>query len=302
MYKRHLSDQNCHQNQVNSLVKRKMKYSLVFILLIVSSQSLAQTTGEIQNELNQLFDNLYNENLEFVNSLGNALEGRITLYIESFEKLSTQLRNITNNSQLDQQSKDAVQNLLTQIDTLIGNIRKTINKETFTKEVKKFADFVKVNFQQQTQSLMVEFERILAFFPPLAKCWTDSRNLAFNLITDGLKSASSAATFTINNANLTLNANQALVDSTISLYSFLLASCDFDANTRPTCVKSILDLINLTLPGNLNLWASSTADAVKINLQIADTLVRSAVSGAGTFVGQIVVAVQSCVANILSQG
>lgn len=259
----------------------KILFAVCF-LLIVSSNVSAQNSAGIQKDFDETFNNYYTAAVKFINGLGLQLENRINKFVQTHELFITQLRSISNiqNVTLDSNNQKVIADGIDLLEKLIAGYRKALNKQIFEVEFNKYMNALKTNYLNQAQNLINSLKSEVQRVPAVGQCWTAVRDELGVIVKKGFLAARNASLTTLANADITLNMNELIVKATVDSNALFISSCQIPNVNVNSCISTFLTTAQVTIPMNVNTWASSNESALKVHLQLAEILINSAISSA----------------------
>lgn len=279
--------------------------TLVLCLLLISTASAQNLSPEnIQKDFDDTFDYYYSAALKFVNVLGTELDTRVNQYIQFHEDFINQLRNISNipNLNISPESEKIISDGISLLNQLIEGYRNSLNKDIFINEFNKYMDMLKTQYLSRAQKLIDQLKNEVIQIPALGQCWTDARDELGNIVKTGFLAARDAAITTVTNAKVTLDINEFIVKATIDSNALFISSCQAPGVDVSVCISSFLNIAQITIPANINMWATSTSNALRTNLELAEILINSAASNAMNSIVPVVGTIEACVRNVLTSG
>lgn len=280
-----------------------MKTLAVCLFLLISTASAQSPTPDsIQKDFDDTFNYYYSAALKFVNGLGTELDARVSQYVKVHEQFINQLRNISSipNIKIDPDSEKILNGGISLLNLLIEGYRNSLKKDIFINELNKYMDMLKTQYLSKAQKLIDQLNNEVVKNAALGQCWTDARDELGNIVKTGFLSARDAAITTVVNAKSTLDITEFIVKSTIDSNTLFISSCQAPGADFNFCLSSFLNIAQLTIPANVNMWASLTEGALRTNLQLAEILINSAALNAMNGIVPVVNTIEGCVKNILA--
>jgi hypothetical protein len=209
------------------------------------------------------------------------------------------LKNISNipNLKFDENSERILNEGISLLNLLIEGYRSSLNKNIFIDELNKYMDMLKTQYLSKAQVLIDQLNNEVFKNAALGQCWTDVRDELSNIVKTGFLAARDAAITTVTNAKVTLDVNEFIVNATVSSNALFISSCLAPGVDLNFCISSFLNIAQVTIPANVNMWASLTEGAIRTNLQVAEFLIKSAASNAMNGIVPVVNIIETCVRN-----
>lgn len=280
-----------------------MKIILAVCLFLISTASAQSPTPDsIQKDFDDTFNYYYSAALKFVNDLGTELDARVNQYVKVHEEFINQLRNISNipNIKIDPQAEKIIEEGISLLNLLIEGYRNSLKKDIFIEELDKYMDMLKTQYLSKAQKLIDQLKNEVVRNAALGQCWMDAQDGLGNIVKTGFLAARDAAITTVVNAKSTLDLTEFIVKSTIESNKLFITSCQAPGVDINFCISSFLNIVQITIPANVNTWASLTEGALKTNLQLAEILINSAALNAMNGIVPVVNTIERCVLNILA--
>lgn len=272
-----------------------------FLLIFWSGAVSAQFPNplDIQNDFDKTFEKYYTAALKFVDAIGLELDARVSNFVKVHQRLLDQLNSLKNlnGTVLDEANVKIINEAVTLINGLLNGYRTTLDRNIVVNELNRHLNVLKSNITQ-AQGLINELKNWVTQLPILGQCWTSVRDELGNIVNNGFNQARDAAAFAISNANATLNIIEFLVNSTIDANNVSISACQLNLNTINSCINSFLNIAQITLPANINFWASTIESSVRNNLMIADSLVQAASAMGMSSIPSITARIQTCLRNV----
>lgn len=279
-----------------------MKILAVCLLLICTTSAQIPTSTDIQKDYDDTFNYFSSAASKFVDGLGTELEKRVNNYVNAHKVFIDQLKSISTipNVVLNANSQKVITEGIAYLNALIDGYRSALKKEIFTNEFNKYMNMLTTQYLSKAQALIDRLKSEVAKNAAVGQCWTSVKVELSNLVKNGFLSARDAAVTTVVNANMTLNINEMIVKVTVDSTALFISSCQFPGVNVNSCISSFLNIAQMTIPVNVNMWASSTENALKSNLQLAEILINSAALNAMNGIVPIISRIESCVRDILA--
>jgi hypothetical protein len=280
----------------------KMKKILAFCFLfgVVSAQQFPSAIN-IQSDIDTTFEKYYQFALKFVDKIGDELDKRVTTYVSAHQRLVDQFRNVRNitNITINAEGEKIISEVLTFIDGLVIDYRKTLDRSIFVRTLDKYMSTLRSEYVKRVGESVNELMKWISKLPLVQQCWNESRADIENVVRNGFVSAQDAAILALSNANLTLNINEFLVSSTIDSNNLFISSCRGNPDFLNSCISSFLTVASISIPANINYWSMTTENAVKTNLALAETLFTASANSAYGNIVPIASRIETCVRGFL---
>lgn len=281
-----------------------MKHLIILCLLVSAAFAQNTTVDGIQKDFDNTFNSYSSAALKFVDKIGSILEKRVNDYVAVHQTLIDQLNGIAQfpNINLDANSQKILSEGVALLNSLIEGYRKSLTKEIFINELDKYMTILKTDYLAKAQQLINLLISEVAKNSAVGKCWNESRSDLESIVKSGFLAARDAAGVSVFNANITLNTNEFLVKSTVETNKAFISSCQQPGVNLTQCASSFLNLLKVSFAESVKMWASSTQNAIKSNMQLAEILINSATTNAVNGIVPVVSTIERCVRNILISG